>query len=204
MEGKTSVTGRTGASGARLISVQVGRVARLGPNGVPSAFVKRPVAGPVAVAALGLAGDEQADLRVHGGPEKAVYGYALASYAGLAEGVSGARCAARAGRIRRESHHRRHRRGDGAHRRRGSHRQRDAAGHPAAAALLQVRPALCRQANAQGDDPQRPLRLVLPRRRDRCARRRRSPGFARTTQSRAGRWPASTACWPASPGRSRS
>ena len=77
---ETSVAGRTGASGARLISVQVGRVARLGPNGVPSAFVKRPVAGPVAIAALGLAGDEQADLRVHGGPEKAVYGYALSSY----------------------------------------------------------------------------------------------------------------------------
>jgi MOSC domain-containing protein YiiM len=78
---ETSVAGRTGASGAQLISVQVGRVARLGPNGVPSAFVKRPVARPVAVAALGLAGDEQADLEVHGGPEKAVYSYALASYA---------------------------------------------------------------------------------------------------------------------------
>jgi MOSC domain-containing protein YiiM len=81
MEDKTSVAGPAGASGARLISVQIGRVARLGPNGVSSAFVKRPVAGPVAVAALGLAGDEQADLRVHGGPEKAVYGYAIASYA---------------------------------------------------------------------------------------------------------------------------
>ena len=106
MGGKTSVAGRTGASGARLISVQVGRVALLGPNGVPSAFVKRPVAGPVAVAALGLAGDEQADLSVRGGPEKAVYG-STRELCGLAEGVSGAPCAARAGRIRRESHHRR-------------------------------------------------------------------------------------------------
>ena len=68
-------------SGATLISVQVGRVAPLGPEGVPSAFVKCPVDGPIAVMALGLAGDQQADLRVHGGPEKAVYGYALSSYA---------------------------------------------------------------------------------------------------------------------------
>lgn len=66
---------------ATLVSVQVGRAAPLGPNGVPSAFVKCPVEGAVAVTTLGLAGDQQADLRVHGGLEKAVYGYALASYA---------------------------------------------------------------------------------------------------------------------------
>jgi MOSC domain-containing protein YiiM len=36
---------------------------------------------PVEVTALGLVGDAQADLRVHGGPEKAVYGYATAHYA---------------------------------------------------------------------------------------------------------------------------
>jgi MOSC domain-containing protein YiiM len=53
----------------------------LGPDGVPSAFVKYPVDAPVAVTALGLVGDAQADLRVHGGPEKAVYGYATANYA---------------------------------------------------------------------------------------------------------------------------
>jgi MOSC domain-containing protein YiiM len=62
-------------------SVQVGRIAPLGPEGVPSAFVKRPIAGPIAVATLGLAGDEQADLRVHGGRDKAVYGYAHTNYA---------------------------------------------------------------------------------------------------------------------------
>jgi MOSC domain-containing protein YiiM len=66
---------------ATLVSVQVGRIAPLGPTGVPSAFVKWPVEGPVAVTTLGLAGDQQADLRVHGGLEKAVYGYALSSYA---------------------------------------------------------------------------------------------------------------------------
>jgi MOSC domain-containing protein YiiM len=62
-------------------SVQVGRIAPLGPDGVPSAFIKRPIVGAARVEQLGLAGDEQADLRVHGGNSKAVYGYAHANYA---------------------------------------------------------------------------------------------------------------------------
>jgi MOSC domain-containing protein YiiM len=41
---------------------------------------KRPVDGPVAVHRLGLAGDMQADLRVHGGLQKAVYVYASEHY----------------------------------------------------------------------------------------------------------------------------
>lgn len=61
---------------ARLASVQVGGIAPLGPEAVPSGFIKRTVAGPVAIGLLGLDGDEQADPTVHGGPEKAVYGYA--------------------------------------------------------------------------------------------------------------------------------
>lgn len=48
---------------------------------MPSAFRKQRVEGAVQVGTLGLAGDEQADLRVHGGPEKAVYAYAAAHYA---------------------------------------------------------------------------------------------------------------------------
>jgi len=64
----------------RLASVQCGVVAPLGPEDVPSGFVKRPVDGPVTVLTLGLQGDAQADLRVHGGPEKAVYGYAASQY----------------------------------------------------------------------------------------------------------------------------
>ena len=36
---------------------------------------KRAVAGPIEVGALGLTGDEQADLSVHGGPGKALYAY---------------------------------------------------------------------------------------------------------------------------------
>ena len=70
---------------ARLASLQVGRIAPLGPEAVPSAFVKRAVDGYVAVGLLGLEGDAQADLSVHGGPEKAVYGYAADHYASWAE-----------------------------------------------------------------------------------------------------------------------
>lgn len=64
-----------------LRSVQVGQAAPLGPNGVPSGFIKLPIDHRVGLDALGLLGDEQADLTVHGGPEKAVYGYASEHYA---------------------------------------------------------------------------------------------------------------------------
>lgn len=46
-----------------------------------SAIRKRPRSGAVAVGPLGLAGDEQADLTVHGGLAKAVYAYPQAHYA---------------------------------------------------------------------------------------------------------------------------
>lgn len=42
---------------------------------VKSGIRKRPVDGPVAVRLMGLQGDEQADLSVHGGISKAVYAY---------------------------------------------------------------------------------------------------------------------------------
>lgn len=65
---------------AEVLSVQTGKIAPLGPDGVPSGFVKSARSGPVRVTDLGLEGDQQADLSVHGGPEKAVYGYAGAHY----------------------------------------------------------------------------------------------------------------------------
>ena len=65
----------------KLEAVQVGRVAPLGAKAVPSGFVKSAVAGTVSVSPIGLAGDEQADLLLHGGQEKAVYGYAASHYA---------------------------------------------------------------------------------------------------------------------------
>lgn len=60
-----------------VLSVNVARAAplRVGEREVPSAIRKRPVDGPVEAAALGLAGDEQADPAVHGGLAKAVYAY---------------------------------------------------------------------------------------------------------------------------------
>jgi len=69
-----------GLNSASVLSVQIGDVAPLGPEGVPSGFVKRPVAGPVRVGKLNIEGDKQADLQVHGGPDKAVYAYAAANY----------------------------------------------------------------------------------------------------------------------------
>lgn len=46
-----------------------------------SGIVKRPVTGPVEVKPLGLAGDDQVDLTVHGGLHKAVYMYPAEHYA---------------------------------------------------------------------------------------------------------------------------
>jgi MOSC domain-containing protein YiiM len=65
----------------RVASIHVGKVAPLGPDRVPSGFVKQAVSSAVTVTPVGIVGDEQADLRVHGGPDKAVYGYASAHYA---------------------------------------------------------------------------------------------------------------------------
>jgi MOSC domain-containing protein YiiM len=45
-----------------------------------TAFFKTPVAGPVHVGPLGLAGDEQADRENHGGPDKAVLAYSADHY----------------------------------------------------------------------------------------------------------------------------
>ena len=61
----------------KVLQVCTGRAQTLGVDGreVLSAISKAPVAGPVAVGPLGLEGDEQADLTVHGGLAKAVYAY---------------------------------------------------------------------------------------------------------------------------------
>jgi MOSC domain-containing protein YiiM len=77
--------GKMIASGT-IQAVHVGKVARLpnagrGGAGVSTAYIKTPVPGPVTIHTLGIEGDEQGNLRVHGGPEKAVYGYPLSGYA---------------------------------------------------------------------------------------------------------------------------
>jgi MOSC domain-containing protein YiiM len=70
---------------ARLLSVQTGRIAPIGPEQVPSAIVKTARTGAIGVGLLGLEGDEQADLSAHGGPEKAVYAYAASRYPAWAQ-----------------------------------------------------------------------------------------------------------------------
>jgi MOSC domain-containing protein YiiM len=64
---------------ARLLSVNVGRPQPVGlrrGRTVKSAIGKAPVEGRVRVAGVNVEGDDQADRRVHGGPDKAVYAYA--------------------------------------------------------------------------------------------------------------------------------
>jgi MOSC domain-containing protein YiiM len=63
----------------RLISVNVGlpKVVDTGSREVETAIWKHPVEGRVKVRGVNLDGDRQADLSVHGGPDKAVYAYAI-------------------------------------------------------------------------------------------------------------------------------
>lgn len=67
----------------KLISINVGRPRELEWRGdiVRTSIFKAPVEGRVAVRGLNIAGDEQSDLSVHGGPDKAVYAYPHEHYA---------------------------------------------------------------------------------------------------------------------------
>jgi len=74
-------------TGARIVSVNVGtpRDVEWFGRTVRTAIWKEPVAGRVAVRGVNLDGDDQADRRVHGGPDKAVYSYAIEDYAWWSE-----------------------------------------------------------------------------------------------------------------------
>jgi MOSC domain-containing protein YiiM len=63
----------------RVLSVNVGRPREFELRGklVTSSIWKTPVAGKVRARGVNLEGDDQADREVHGGPDKAVYAYAL-------------------------------------------------------------------------------------------------------------------------------
>jgi MOSC domain-containing protein YiiM len=65
-----------------LESVNVGAVQSVEIEGrsVKTAIWKSPVDGRVALRGVNLAGDDQADRTVHGGPDKAVYAYAREDY----------------------------------------------------------------------------------------------------------------------------
>jgi len=66
-----------------LISINVGLPREIlhGGQAITTGIFKLPVAGPVWLGRLNLAGDGQADLRVHGGADKAVYLYPSEHYA---------------------------------------------------------------------------------------------------------------------------
>ena len=65
-----------------VVSVNVGarRAVEWHGREVETGIWKAPVDGRVAVRGVNLVGDEQADPRVHGGPDKAVYSYAVEDY----------------------------------------------------------------------------------------------------------------------------
>ena len=67
----------------KLISVQLGTAKRvkIGERQILTAYNKQSVRGQIPVTALGMVGDEQADLSIHGGLEKAVYAYPSEHYA---------------------------------------------------------------------------------------------------------------------------
>jgi MOSC domain-containing protein YiiM len=64
---------------ATVLSVNVGRARAFEYNGRPakSAIWKSPVAGRIAARGVNLEGDDQADRKAHGGPDKSVYAYAI-------------------------------------------------------------------------------------------------------------------------------
>jgi MOSC domain-containing protein YiiM len=67
----------------KLISVCVGLPRDVSWKGKPvtTGIFKQPVAGRVMMRSLNLDGDQQADLTVHGGIEKAIYAYPMEHYA---------------------------------------------------------------------------------------------------------------------------
>jgi MOSC domain-containing protein YiiM len=67
------------------LSLFIGGIALLPESGRPTGMFKRLVDAPVQLGFEGFAGDQQADRRVHGGPEKAVHLYPATHYARLAE-----------------------------------------------------------------------------------------------------------------------
>ena len=66
------------------VSLFIGGISPLPESGRPTGMFKRPVTAAAQLGPEGFAGDEQADRRVHGGPDKAVHLYPAAHYARLA------------------------------------------------------------------------------------------------------------------------
>jgi MOSC domain-containing protein YiiM len=73
---------RPSLNSMKLISLNVGRPQLMVHNGatISSGIFKHPVSGKVMLRILNLEGDRQADLSVHGGPNKAAYAYPSEHY----------------------------------------------------------------------------------------------------------------------------
>jgi MOSC domain-containing protein YiiM len=67
----------------KIVSINVGLPRLVMRDGEPvsTGIFKEPIAGRVMLRTLNLDGDRQADLSVHGGPDKAVYAYPSEHYA---------------------------------------------------------------------------------------------------------------------------
>ena len=65
-----------------IVSLNTGQVREINQNGkiITTGIYKTPVKGALQVNDLGIEGDRQADLRVHGGVDKAVYAYPAEHY----------------------------------------------------------------------------------------------------------------------------
>ena len=68
-----------------MVTLFAGGIRPLPPDNRATGIFKSELHNAVLVGRNGLAGDEQADRRVHGGPEKAVHQYPIGNYALLAE-----------------------------------------------------------------------------------------------------------------------
>jgi len=75
----------------KLVSISVGRPREVEWDGekVRTSIFKAPVAGRVRVGRFNIEGDEQSDLEVHGGADKAVYAYPSEHYAYWREQLPG-------------------------------------------------------------------------------------------------------------------
>ncbi len=79
LEENDPTSGAPATRPARVLSVNVGKpqAVETGRRTVLTAIWKHPVDGRVRVRGVNLDGDDQADRSVHGGPDKAVYAYAI-------------------------------------------------------------------------------------------------------------------------------
>nr|BDT29036.1 MOSC domain-containing protein [Bacteriovorax sp. HI3] len=66
----------------KILTIQISKVKKVEYKGRPveTGFFKEQVKGPLKLLSLKLEGDEQADLKVHGGLDKALYAYPYDSY----------------------------------------------------------------------------------------------------------------------------